>query len=1227
MGKCPASFQALKAAFETFSLEPYPLINSVILDSGSTIHICNNLTRFKSPPRMANPGDFVWAGDSTIPIEGYGDLDVKVKGPKGSRILTLTDVAFCPTFACSLVSLSHLLKRGIYWDTRNNSLRRFDDSLIGNLSREFDQFVIEYLPASFDRAAMTTYCRKINSWTARATNNADAVTWHRRLGHPGPRALEHLVNASEGTRIKGIPTVQCDGCGQGKTRRQHRRQAKPIWQWKPGERLAVDLHKFEPGRGRYKYLFLVMDRTTGYAWDYYLRDKTALDFLACLNHLFALLKRQYGIHPKVLESDNEITVPQIISDLLAREGIKAEPSASHTQCQNGGAERSGGVIKEKIRTMAIGANLPDQLWPEISKAATYLYNRTPKLLHSWKSPYERFHQFVANKEGLNVSHRRPNLTHLKVYGCKAFAMTPDAMEKRKRLKRLQPRAWIGYLVGYNSSNIYRIWNPATNQIVSIRDVVFDESQTYSGNQEEMKKDAIHVDLEDLAKWLAEKDRDHLDPFELEDEDEEAMEVDEDQLTQSNHPATAAPDAHVDQGVVEIPVDEEILDTIVVRGDACGDLPVYPTPPPTPPGAMITTLFAKCQEAVTSPNAPVQPWEAAFAAGPLSTVKGIADGSPVTTATLERLRRTPGKGGKETTDPVTREDVAALRQQPGGINTLHSSVLPPPPRWHNDLQHHPLGELFLEAEEDHLKSHEKMASWREIPRRQRGQNQQVLDCMWVYVYKLDDRGFLIKCKARLVVRGDQQAKGLTEENYAATLATRSLRTVLAIAARFDLELIQYDAVNAFVNAYLDDVVHMEMPPGHRKPNSILKLQKALYGLRRSPLLWQKELTGTLSSLGFEKIPHEPCVMIKNGIIVFFYVDDIVIAYKRDQQQEVGEFVEQLQCKYQLTGGDELMWFLGIEIHRDRLKGLIWLAQTSYIEKIARLAQSDELPATPMTKEELFPFDGAADLPTIRMYQRKIGSLLYAAVTTRPDIAFATSRLARFNQNPGPQHHKAADRVLRYLFATRYHALQLGNEDLLIIASDASFADNTLDRKSSQGYIVQLFGGLIAWRASKQDTVTTSTTEAELLALAQAGKEGFFVQRLLQELKVDLDDDTLQLQCDNTQTVRLVMAEIATLQTKLRHVDIHNHWLRQEAQEGRLRVTHVPTKRMIADGLTKALTVAQHQEFLTMLHLVPIQDLISARSPKQLTPEALQQLVGQEDLEGQGVGPHQGVETTD
>jgi hypothetical protein len=459
---------------------------------------------------------------------------------------------------------------------------------------------------------------------------------------------------------------------------------------------------------------------------------------------------------------------------------------------------------------------------------------------------------------------------------------------------------------------------------------------------------------------------------------------------------------------------------------------YPTPPASPPAAMLAASIRGIQDgeipragipkAGTSQIPRTKGWKAAFLAGSRSGTVGKVNNKVVSKAQLERLLRKP--------------------------LALHRRDLPPPPTKHSDLEEHSMGHLFEQAELDHLKSHEIINSWLEINSRDpRTKGYRVLDCKWVYVYKFDKHGRFLKTKARLVVRGDQQAKSLTEDTYAATLAGRSFRTIIAIAARFDLELIQYDAVNAFVNAKLEEDVFMKMPPGHRRTGTILKLSKALYGLRKSPLLWQKELTRTIRQLGFEPVPNEPCYFMKNGIIMFFYVDDIVFSYRKHQKDNVLGLVGQLQQKYTLTGGEPLQWFLGIEILQDREEKLIWLSQSSYIDKIANLAETVQSSSTPMSKEELLPNEDIASYERITKYQRKNGSLLYAAVITRPDVAFAVSRLSRFITNPRPKHHEGVDRVLHYLKNTRSLALQYGRDDHFRVASDASFADNTTDRKSS------------------------------------------------------------------------------------------------------------------------------------------------------------------------------------
>lgn len=163
------------------------------------------------------------------------------------------------------------------------------------------------------------------------------------------------------------------------------------------------------------------------------------------------------------------------------------------------------------------------------------------------------------------------------------------------------------------------------------------------------------------------------------------------------------------------------------------------------------------------------------------------------------------------------------------------------------------------------------SWETVTYRE-AKGHQVLGCQWVFKYTTDKHGRLQKCKARVVVCGNQQ-KHHDLPTRATTLAITSLRILLAIAAKFDLETLQLDAVNAFVHADMDETVFLRMPPGYSENGKVLRLNKALYGLRRSPLQWQQKLTREMTKLGFKEIPQEPCVVQKDGIIGFFYVDDI------------------------------------------------------------------------------------------------------------------------------------------------------------------------------------------------------------------------------------------------------------------------------------------------------------------------------------------------------------------
>ena len=169
----------------------------------------------------------------------------------------------------------------------------------------------------------------------------------------------------------------------------------------------------------------------------------------------------------------------------------------------------------------------------------------------------------------------------------------------------------------------------------------------------------------------------------------------------------------------------------------------------------------------------------------------------------------------------------------------------------------------------------------------------------------------KFKAGLCVRGDLQLPTL-QETYAATLAMKTFRAMMALMCAFDLESRQYDLVNAFCNAKLSKPIHCKPPVGFEHLGGSLKVRRTLYGLRESPRLWLCTLTETLSRYGFESIPGVDCVMRADNAILLIYVDDLILLYWPTDVYVANEFEKQLSSNSKLTSIGEAKWFLGIEL---------------------------------------------------------------------------------------------------------------------------------------------------------------------------------------------------------------------------------------------------------------------------------------------------------------------------
>jgi hypothetical protein len=312
-------------------------------------------------------------------------------------------------------------------------------------------------------------------------------------------------------------------------------------------------------------------------------------------------------------------------------------------------------------------------------------------------------------------------------------MTTDALKKANRLQRFNPKAWIGYLIGYDSTNVYRVWNPITNKVVRTRDVTFNEHETFNGDLETLKDDMLKIRLDELSKLLQEctipeesEEETQVQP--AQEEPDEIRNLAEDEPDEQKSLAEDEPDEQKNLAEDEIQVcttSIELEETDQKQTEARFE--PYPTPSPSPPAAMLAASIRgiqdkKISKAEMSQIPRTEGWKAAFLAGSRSGSVGKVNNKVINKAQLERLLRKP--------------------------LALHRRDLPPLPIKHSDLEEHPMGLLFEQAEMEHLKSHETMKSWLEIRSRDsQTKGHKVLDCKWVYVYKFDKHSRFLKKKRR------------------------------------------------------------------------------------------------------------------------------------------------------------------------------------------------------------------------------------------------------------------------------------------------------------------------------------------------------------------------------------------------------------------------------------------------------------------------------------------------
>ncbi|KAJ3529254.1 hypothetical protein NM688_g7878 [Phlebia brevispora] len=389
-----------------------------------------------------------------------------------------------------------------------------------------------------------------------------------------------------------------------------------------------------------------------------------------------------------------------------------------------------------------------------------------------------------------------------------------------------------------------------------------------------------------------------------------------------------------------------------------------------------------------------------------------------------------------------------------------------------------------------------------------EGRKAVGCRWVFLIKRDSEGHILKYKAQLVAQGFSQIPGQDFfDTYAPVMRLESLRTLLALAAVRDWPVHQMDVVGAYLNADLEEEIYMRQVPGFEdNTERVLRLRKGLYGLKQSGRAWNKRVHELLAEkLGFVRINADFCAYIRvtaDGLpqIILIHVDDMALIAANDEL--MAQLKGDLRPHLTLSDLGEIKTFVGLQILRDRKARRVTIHQQRYIHTVLeRFHMLDSNPvSTPLDPNVPLtptPVDASSlEVP----YSVAIGSLMYAAVATRPDIAFAVQSLSQFSSRPSQQHWTAVKHVLRYLKGTEGLGITYGltADAPLIGYSDADWGQALTDRRSVSGFAFLFAGDAITWSSKKQPTVALSTMEAEYLALSHASREAIWLRSLFHGL---------------------------------------------------------------------------------------------------------------------------------
>jgi hypothetical protein len=465
--------------------------------------------------------------------------------------------------------------------------------------------------------------------------------------------------------------------------------------------------------------------------------------------------------------------------------------------------------------------------------------------------------------------------------------------------------------------------------------------------------------------------------------------------------------------------------------------------------------------------------------------------------------------------------------------------------------------------------------------------------WVFKTKRDESGNIVKHKARIVAQGFRQIPGLHfNDTFSPVARLTSLRILLTVAADEDLEIDQMDVDSAFLNGTLKETIYMKMPEGYKPsdPNSnCVKLLKTLYGLKQSSREWWTVISSFLmAELSMTRYQNDWGIYGRTGtegkggkLYILVYVDDLLIVGGRE---DVDAAKAKLSAKWSMTDYGPVRHILGLHVRRKRSNRTLSISQKAYVDQLLeKYGQLNANNVTSPIEPGLRMTRRTTEEPCDKeLYPSVVGSLMWLALGTRPDIAFTVNYLGRYNNDPSVDHWRTAMRSLRYLKATRAYKLDLGRIEggRLVGFCDSDWAGDLDDRKSTTGYLFKYRGAPISWGSRKQTTTASSTAEAEYMALSDATKEALYLRMLLKEFG-NISETATTIYCDNQGAIAL--ANNPSQHRKTKHIDIRYHLIREHVDNGFISVQHISSISNTADIFTKPLPVTTFRSHIPAIGL--------------------------------------------